>query len=287
MHFFIFLFGISLAIWPPENHQESRVLRVLGYYVSDNYSQFPWTLNYTDWSQNITLDLAAEIMEEIEDKIGASNIEIDILWFEKYCSDSDAACNTMTFISRKEYTRTNFHQYNDEFLETVEKFPENFPYDEKKALEFISTEFNDWYRIEPLNDKHVRIQDIHFLGNTTCSVEDLADDIETIMCKNFWSESNQGCQVLSINRSEINPNHQFRFEMEVLDAFHMEKFAFENYPTIFWENDQYKNISFRCVTTENYPILLFVEDNTSTITDNEWIFVFIGAGVFIITISWA
>jgi len=54
-------------------------------------------------------------------------------------------------------------------------------------------------------------------------------------------------------------SNYFFIEFGLKGHLSMEKFAFENYPTIFWENDQYKNISFRCVTTENYPILLFVE----------------------------
>ena len=122
MHFFLFLFGTSLAVWPPENHQESRVLRVLGYYVPDNYAKLPWTHDYTDWSNSATLTLGEEIMEEIDDKIGGPNIDIDILWFDQYCHfdvNGTSTCSTMAFYSRKEFTRKNFHEYHDKYLDTI------------------------------------------------------------------------------------------------------------------------------------------------------------------------
>lgn len=123
MNFFLFLFGITSAVWPPEKHQETRVLRVLGYYVPD--TDILWDLKYTNWSNSSTLDLASELIEEIEDKIGSLNVEIDLLWFEKYCSDEASnvtrgTCQTMAFFSRKENTHENFHQYHDKYLEIVE-----------------------------------------------------------------------------------------------------------------------------------------------------------------------
>ena len=65
-------------------------------------------------------------------------------------------------------------------------FPENFPFDETKALESLSTPFDDWYRIDALNNKHVIQQRLHFIGNISCTDDQIVQDIETILCKDFW-----------------------------------------------------------------------------------------------------
>ena len=118
MKFLLFLLGISSAVWPPEKHQETRVLRVLGYYVPD--TNITWDKSYSDWSNSTTLDLASKFLEEIEDKIGSTNVKIDLLWLEMFCPDYLSTCITMAFFSRKENTRENFHQYDDKYLEIVE-----------------------------------------------------------------------------------------------------------------------------------------------------------------------
>ena len=53
-------------------------------------------------------------------------------------------------------------------------------------MDFVSTEFNDWYRIDALNNEYELQQELYFHGNSTCSDEDLRNDIEMILCKDFW-----------------------------------------------------------------------------------------------------